>query len=239
MSVSTPSFAPVEYFRVRRVESFEELISTPLENGVNALYWPRTLRGDYAEIARHFAVEEGINPVDEEELLALPLSEEGQLAREQVLKDLESLRGADLLPNLDCVKGGARKLGDGLFPTDVYSYHVDSATAPADTYLCTYVGACSEALRNEEAIRRVDVPETRLELLRDFGGEEGEAFQEYLNENFYDLHYVPKSGATPFAFGIGNLWRIATEYPGSPVPPCVHRAPLTLPGDETRLLLIS
>jgi hypothetical protein len=29
------------------------------------------------------------------------------------------------------------------------------------------------------------------------------------------------------------------EYDGSPVPPCIHRAPDTRPGDPPRLLLIS
>jgi hypothetical protein len=29
------------------------------------------------------------------------------------------------------------------------------------------------------------------------------------------------------------------EYPGSPVPPCIHRAPLTHRDDSARLLLIS
>ena len=36
-----------------------------------------------------------------------------------------------------------------------------------------------------------------------------------------------------------HLWRIAVDYPGSPVPPCVHRAPETRPGRPPRLLLIS
>jgi len=62
---------------------------------------------------------------------------------------------------------------------------------------------------------------------------------EYLNENFYDLHYAPVEGAQPFSFGLGNFWRIATEYPGSPVPPCIHRAPPDAPGRAPRLLLIS
>ena len=61
----------------------------------------------------------------------------------------------------------------------------------------------------------------------------------YLNENFFDLHYAPLPQARPFSFGLGHLWRIATEHPGSPVPPCIHRAPATLPGQPPRLLLIS
>ena len=93
-------------------------------------------------------------------------------------------------------------------------------------------------MRNDEAKRRVDVPETRAELLRLFGGEDNDVFREYLNENCYDLHYAPVASARPFSFGVGNLWRIAVQYPGSPVPPCIHRAPATRPG-QLRLLLIS
>ena len=80
---------------------------------------------------------------------------------------------------------------------------------------------------------------TRAELLRLYGGEGDAGFREFLAENFYDLHYATLPGAQPFSFGLGNLWRIAIEYLGCPVPPCIHRAPLTLPGMPVRLLLIS
>ncbi|MFZ4765563.1 MAG: hypothetical protein ACOYMN_11465, partial [Roseimicrobium sp.] len=115
----------------------------------------------------------------------------------------------------------------------------DSATVAADTYLCTYHGRTSEGLRHEEALRRVDIPETRAALLALYGGEDDAGFRDYLHENCYDLHYAPLALAQPFAFGVGNLWRIAVEYPGSPVLPCLHRAPETRPGDAPRLLLIS
>ncbi|HEX2751325.1 MAG TPA: hypothetical protein VHM91_25170, partial [Verrucomicrobiales bacterium] len=104
---------------------------------------------------------------------------------------------------------------------------------------CTYHGPSSEGLPNEEALRRVDIPEIRAELLRLFGGEDDEAFHEYLSENSYDLHYAPLPHAHPYTFGAGNLWRIATLWPGSPVLPCIHRAPSTEPSQPPRLLLIS
>jgi hypothetical protein len=85
----------------------------------------------------------------------------------------------------------------------------------------------------------VDIPATRAELLKLFGGDDDAGFLEYLSENSYDLHYLPVAHAQPFSFGIGNLWRVAVDWPGSPVPPCFHRAPSTLPGDPPRLLLIS
>jgi hypothetical protein len=109
----------------------------------------------------------------------------------------------------------------------------------ADTYLCTYHGSASEGLRNDEALRRVDIPKTRAELLAIFGGEDDDSFREHLRENCYDLHYAAIAQARPFSFGLGNFWRIAVDWPGSPVPPCIHRAPETRPGDPPRLLLIS
>ena len=81
--------------------------------------------------------------------------------------------------------------------------------------------------------------DTRRALLELYGGPDDATFRDFLNEHCYDLHYSPTPEAQPFSFGLGNLWRIALDYPGSPVPPCIHRAPETRPGDPLRLLLIS
>ncbi len=238
MPVSASISSPV-CTRIKAVASLHDLITTPFKDGINAFCWPRTLPGDFHEVVEALPVGEGIATVDEELLAGLILSDAGKIARDILLADLNGLRVHDLLPELDCVYGSEREAPEGLFHIDVHSWHIDTATVPADTYLCTYVGATSEGLRNDEARRRVDVPETRAELLGLYGGEDDAGFLEFLAENFYDLHYAPLPGAQPFSFGLGNLWRIATEYPGCPVPPCIHRAPLTLPGMPARLLLIS
>jgi hypothetical protein len=155
-----------------------------------------------------------------------------------MLEDQRLLRERDLDPVLNCIHGYPRDEDAGPVPTDVFSFHVDSAPVEADTWLCTYYGPASDGLLNEEALRRVDHPPTRAELLKLFGGEDNDDFKEFLHDHCYDLHYAPLPGAKPYSFGLGNLWRIAAEYPGSPVPPCIHRAPATLPG-QARLLLIS
>ena len=238
--MSSTRFTPPPGFQcIKVVGSFEELVSTPLVDGVNALCWPRELRGDFSEIVARLGGGEGIIPVDDARLLALELSDAGKLARAMLLEDQELLRARDLQPSLDCIHSTARDLRGGPICTDVYSWHADSATEEADTYLCTYAGACSEGLRNEDVIRRVDVPETRAQLLEMYGGKDDAGFAEFLNDHYYDLHYLPLPGAVPFSFGVGNLWRVATDWPGSPVPPCVHRAPETFPGEPPRLLLIS
>ncbi len=238
--MSTPALnLPDEYPRIKMVGSFETLIATPLEGDVNAICWERTLTGDFHEIVKALGPGEDIVSVEEERLQSLQLSPDGEVAREILLKDLQRLRDHDLQPSLDCIYSSRRDESGATVLTDVSSFHVDSATVPADTFLCSYVGAASEGLRNDQACRHVDIPGTRAALLQLFGGEEGGEFVEFLNDHFYDLHYAPLPGAEPFSFGLGNLWRIATEYPGSPVPPCIHRAPLTSLGMSPRLLLIS
>ncbi len=235
-----PSFStPPGYTRIKVVHSFEELVSTRFEDGVNALCWERTLPGDFSEVVEQLAVSEGITTLDESLLNALSLSAEGRTARDILLADQQLLRSVGLSPVLDCIHSYPRDEESGAVPTDVYSFHADSATVEADTYLCSYHQSASEGLRNDEARRRVDIPETRAELLQLFGGVDDGDFLEYLAENCFDLHYAPTPEARPFSFGLGNLWRIAVDYPDSPVPPCVHRAPETRPGQSPRLLLIS
>ena len=188
----------------KAVTCLDELVSTPLEGGVNALYWPRTLPGDFGEIVEALGPGVGIIPVDEACLADLPLSDAGRVARDLLLADQQGLRAFDLQPGLDCVHGSVREAPEGLFHTDVHSFHVDTATVPADTYLCTYFGTPSDGLRNDEAVRRADVPETRAELLKLYGGPDDVGFLEYLAENFYDLHYVPRPEARSFSFGLGK-----------------------------------
>jgi hypothetical protein len=232
-------FLPADYPRIKVMDSFEELVRTPFSNGINALCWRRELAGDFGEVLRHLSIQQGITTLDEAALSALSLSRSGEAAVAAMLKDLSSLRNSGLDPVLDCVNGYLRDDCDGPVPTDVYSFHADSSPIETDTYLCTYHGASSEGLRNDQALRKVDIPEIRAALLDSFGGDDDEAFREHLSECCYDLHYAPLEAARPFSFGVGNLWRIAVKYPKSPVPPCIHRAPQTQPGDSARLLLIS
>lgn len=233
-----PLILPLGYPRVRSVDSFHELLTTPFTDGINALCWPRALPGDFREVLECLGAGEGIVTLDEDRLAGLPVSAAGRVAIEFLLDDQRLLRAHDLDPVLNCIYGYPRDEEGSPVPTDVFSFHADRAPVETDTWLCTYHGPASEGLRNDEARRRVDLPETRAELLQLFGGEDGEEFREYLSEQCYDLHYAPAPEARPFSFGVGHLWRIAVDFPGSPVPPCIHRAPATLPGDPPRLLLI-
>ena len=225
--------------RLKLVNNFHELVSTPFQNGINALCWERTLEGDFGEILLHARSGGEIMTLDESWLRSLPLSPAGRAAVNVMLQDQHLLREHGLSPILDCINGYPMEQEPGAVRTDVYSFHVDSAPEEADTWLCTYYGPTSEGLNNEEAVRHVDIPGTRAKLLEEFGGGDTGEFLDYLSENCYDLHYAPLPHARLFPFGLGNLWRIAVDYPGSPVPPCIHRAPAKVPGAPPRLLLIS
>lgn len=227
---------------VRVVASFEELVTTRFVGDVNALCWARSLEGDFAEVAARvvaMAGDDGITTLDEDDLMALTLSAAGQQARDALIGDLRRLTRHGLEPSLDCFSALIRDESGGPVSTDVQSWHVDAAPVIVDTYLCSYTTAASEGLRPEDAVWCPTIPAVRASLLREYGGADDDGFAAYLAEHFYDLHYEAAAGAEPFNFGLGNLWRIANRCAGSPVPPCVHRAPSPPAGAPARLLLIS
>lgn len=224
--------------RIRVVHSFDELMNTRFADGVNALCWKRSLDGDFAQVAGCLSSAKGITHLTQDAINALPVGPAGRVACSIMLEDHRLLTEQGLQPTLDCINGYVQPEEPGPMRTDVCSWHVDSATCEADTYLCTYFGASSEGLLNEDAVRRVDLPETRLELLKAYGGPDDEGFIEWLNDHYFDLHYASQPDAKPYTFGVGHLWRVATLHDGCSVPPCIHRAPDPVPGQK-RLLLIS
>jgi hypothetical protein len=220
--------------QIHRVTNFQDLVNTPFQGETNAICWSRELVGDFSEIVKKIETNDNITVFGEEELLELELTEQGKLAREILLNDWKLLADYGADPLLNVIKYYERDEADSFFPTDVYSFHVDRSPIPSATFLCTYYGEPSEILPNAQAIQKIHVPEIRDELKKQFDGSEAD-FENYLSENFYDLHYQSKSDATPIGLGIGHLWRLAIDHPESQVPPCVHRAPKE---KTSRLLLI-
>lgn len=218
------------------VNNFQELVSTPFHGAINAMYWPRQLVGDFAEIANQIALHENIAVLDEEELLDLRLSEQGQLARDILIQDLKALTDHGASPILNVIKCYDRDDAYPFFPTDVYSFHVDRSPVATDTFLCTYHGACSEIVPNAQATQKIWVPEIREALKQLYQGA-AEEFESFLSEQCFDLHYQLKAHAQPIRLGLGQLWKLAVDHPESPVLPCIHRAPEENEG-ENRLLLI-
>jgi hypothetical protein len=227
--------SPIEN-QVHQVNSFHDLVSTPFHGIKNAMCWARELIGDFSEIVHKVELNENITVLDKEQLLQLELSEQGQLAREILLNDLKALKAHGASPVLNIIKYYDRDNTYPFFPTDVYSFHVDLSPVPTDTFLCTYYGESSEIIPNARATQKVLVPEIRNELKKIYTGTD-EGFESFLEEHFFDLHYVPEPTEQPIKLGLGNLWKLAVDHPQSQVLPCIHRAPIEKNG-QYRLLMI-
>ncbi len=222
--------------QIHCVDNFQDLVSTPFHGTTNAICWNRKLMGDFSEIVNKIELTGNIAVLEQEELIDLHLSEQGQLARAILLNDLQLLTAQGASPILNVIKSYDRDDAFPFFPTDVYSFHVDRSPIPTDTFLCTYYGASSEIVPNSQAKQKVLIPEIRTELKKLYNGPD-EGFETFLSEYFFDLHYQAEPDAQLIQLGLGHLWRLAVDYPESPVTPCLHRAPMEKLG-ENRLLLI-
>lgn len=218
------------------VSSFSELINTKFKGKVNAICWSRDLKGDFKEIVSQLQLKENITEISVEDLLALQLSEKGILARDIILNDLQLLTDIGASPVLNLLKNYERDDEFDFISTDVYSFHVDRSPIGTDTFLCTYYGASSDIISNDQVEQKILIPEVREKLRELHDGPEAE-FETFLKEYFFDLHYQARSNAKPVNLGVGNLWRLAVDHPSQEVLPCVHRAPVENDG-EYRLLLI-
>ncbi|WP_431216125.1 hypothetical protein ACQ86N_16685 [Puia sp. P3] len=221
---------------MRCVTNFRDLVSTPFSGVVNAIGWTRQLQGDFSEIVKKVALSGNITTIGREELCELRLTEQGQLAREILLSDLELLTAHGASPVLNVIQHYDQDDDYPFFPTDVYSFHVDRSPIPTDTFLCTYYGDSSEILPNSQGKLKIDIPEIRAELRKLYSGAD-DGFEAFLSEHFFDLHYQAQVGARPISLGVGNLWRLAVDHPESRVLPCIHRAPREESG-RARLLMI-
>jgi hypothetical protein len=222
--------------QIHCVANFQNLISTPFQEDFNAICWKRELKGDFYEIVKNIEAKENITLINEKELLKLQLSEQGQLARNILLNDLQLLKAHGASPILNLIKNYDRDETYPFFPTDVYSFHVDRSPIQIDTFLCTYFGEPSDILQNSQAEQKILIPEIRDELKKLYHGAD-DGFELFLSENFFDLHYQAKPMAHPISLGLGHLWRLSVDYPESKIMPCIHRAPKEKLG-ESRLLLI-
>lgn len=222
--------------QVHCVTTFHDLVSTPFKGQINAICWTRELTGDFAEIVEKLTLDGNITTIEQEDLLALALSEQGQLARETLLSDWQLLEAHGASPVLNVICHYDRDEALPFFPTDVYSFHVDRSPVPTNTFLCTYHGDASDILPNSQGVQKILIPEIRAELKQLYDGPD-EGFESFLIDHFFDLHYQAKPNANIINLGTGNMWRLAVDHPESPVVPCLHRAPAERSGKK-RLLMI-
>ena len=222
--------------QVEIVSNFKDLVKFEFYENKNATCWQRELEGDFEEIVAKLVLIDDITEVSIGDLLALKLSEKGNKAREIIIEDLNKLTEFGAQPTLNLLKSYTRDEEFDLISTDVYSFHVDRSPILIDTYLCTYYGASSDIISNDQVTQKILIPEIREKLKEYYDVSDG-YFDEFLKENFFDLHYHLHKDAIPTNLGIGHLWRLAVDHPDQPVFPCVHRAPKENDG-QLRLLLI-
>lgn len=218
------------------VSTFSELVNTNFKGEMNALCWYRNLDVDFNNIVDQLSLKENITEVYPEDLIALQLSEKGNVAREIILNDLKLLTDFGASPSLNLLKCYERDDEFDFISTDVYSFHVDRSPIATDTFLCTYHGAASDIIANSQAEQKILIPEIRTKLKELYNGP-SEEFEHFLKENYFDLHYQAYADAEPINLGLGHLWRLAVDHPKQQVLPCIHRAPIENEG-EYRLLLI-
>lgn len=218
------------------VSTFSELAHTDFKGVMNALCWHRNLEGDFEELVGKLQLKDNITEIYPQDLLALSLSEKGILAREFILNDMQLLADFGASPSLNLLKCYERDDVFDFISTDVYSYHVDRSPVATNTFLCTYHGAASEIIANDQADQKVLIPGIREKLAALYDGPV-ETFEDFLKENYFDLHYQAQPHAIPINLGVGHLWRLAVDHPEQEVLPCIHRAPIEREG-EYRLLLI-
>ena len=111
--------------QVHTVTTFSELISTPFQGKTNACCWSRHLHGNFQEIVEKLELTDNITEVTADDLLALSLTDEGRIARETILNDMQLLTEIGALPSLNLIKHYERDDEFDFISTDVYSYHVD------------------------------------------------------------------------------------------------------------------
>ncbi|TRX16341.1 DUF1826 domain-containing protein [Flavobacterium franklandianum] len=218
------------------VSTFSELVHTDFKEAMNALCWYRNLEGDFAAIVEQLQLKENITEVFPKDLLALQLSEKGNSAREIILNDFQLLTDFGASPSLNLLKCYERDEEFDFISTDVYSFHIDRSPIATDTFLCTYHGAASDIIANAQTEQKILIPEIRKKLTALHNGS-AEELEDFLKENYFDLHYQAQPHSTPINLGLGHLWRLAVDHPEQQVLPCIHRAPIEKEG-EYRLLLI-
>lgn len=222
--------------QIKMVSNFSDLVSTKFFGQMNAICWQRHILGDFSEIVNKLDLEENITEISIEDLLALELTDQGQLARQTILQDIQLLSDFGASPSLNLLKCYERDYELDFISTDVYSYHVDRSPIETDTFLCTYYGASSDILPNDQVQQKILIPEIR-EKLRELHDGSDANFDQFLAEYYFDLHYQAHPEAKPINLGLGQLWRLAVDHPTQQALPCVHRAPIE--NDcEYRLLLI-
>ena len=120
--------------QVKCVANFDELLTTPFYDKVNAVCWQRNLIGNFSEIVEKITIKENVKELNLDELRELDLSKNGILARKILLNDFKILEFHGAKPTLNIIKNYERDTVFPFLPTDVYSFHVDRSPIAIDTF---------------------------------------------------------------------------------------------------------
>ena len=152
------------------VSSFATLVNSNFHGNMNAICWHRNLLGDFKEIVSKLDLIENITEISIEDLSALQLSEQGHIARETILNDIQLLSDFGASPSLNLLKNYERDDEFDFISTDVYSFHVDRAPIETNTFLCTYYGPASDILPNDQVEQKIGIPSIREKLKEIYEG---------------------------------------------------------------------
>ncbi|HEY8191918.1 MAG TPA: hypothetical protein VIG74_05790 [Alphaproteobacteria bacterium] len=204
---------PFNYPRIKIVDNLDDFIITPFEEPVNAVVWPRRLRGDFNALADRVPVEKPANGnavyhFNVQGVEAMASSMQADEAFAQIQSDMKMFAAhAGLNPLLRVVQE---------YSLDYfYNFHAD--IQPPDGFgrvFCCYNGETTEYVRNEDA-----------HFLGEFQNEKDE------RDLPYPL-YEAIPGAKTYRLQLGDLWRFASQH--DKVPPFIHRA---VRGEQQRLML--
>jgi hypothetical protein len=97
---------------LRSVDSFAALAAVRFRAGVNAACWPRDLGGDFGQVVAALEAAlpaaptagDGVVSIDDAELAALSLDDDGALAVQAIQRDLRALASLGLEPELSLVR---------------------------------------------------------------------------------------------------------------------------------------
>jgi hypothetical protein len=84
--------------QIQLVATFKELVDSSFVGNINALFWQCTLEGDYFEII------DNITSIEPDELQALNLDDQGNLARQTILADWDLLKAHGAQPTHNLIK---------------------------------------------------------------------------------------------------------------------------------------
>ena len=215
----------------------------------NVILHRRKLRGDFNALAAHLAGNKKVT-IDR------------SLRREDVVKAEKELKGKakkaaqEILADIDMLAREGyhstklRLIGDEGYRMDhgydlkkgsgVSLFHFDGGQPLKGRVLTAYAGATTQGIAPEDCIRFVDIPKFQQDLIGRFGQDhvDPKELAALMKRSIADIR-LPKPGAIPYAFSVGDIFRHAVRDNKAGVTPHLHRAPPMTTGAKPRLLLVA